>query len=87
MLQVTEIAQANVEKPDPGWMICAVVDTERLSASAIEIAPVLKSTTKVTDDVRVPEDVADTVPASDEAVSLVSAEALWEKVMYSLLPR
>jgi len=44
---VTTVAYATVEKVDPGWLICTAVDTERLSACVIEMAPVEKSTTKV----------------------------------------
>src|SRR5215469_13647112 len=83
---VTSLAYATVEKVDPGWLICTAVDTDRLSACVIETAPVEKSTTKVTESVRVPEDVADTVPAAEEALTLVAAAVSWENVMYSLLP-
>ena len=81
------IAQARVENPEPGWLIWAAVDTEIASDCSIEIEPVLKSTTKVVDAVCVPVEVADTVPASEDAVTFTEAASLSENVMYSLLPR
>ena len=83
---VTALAYATVEKVDPGWLTCTAVDTERLSDCVIEIAPVWKSTAKVTWSVRVPEDVADTLPAADDALTLVAAARFCEKVMYPVLP-
>jgi hypothetical protein len=83
---VTALAYATAEKVDPGWLTCTAVDTEKLSDCAIEIAPVWKSTAKVTWSVRVPEDVADTLPAADDALTLVAAATFCENAMYSLLP-
>ena len=83
---VTVLAYATVEKVDPGWLICTAVDTERLSDCVIEIAPVWKSTAKVTWSVRVPEDIADTLPAADDALTLVAAATFCENVTYSVLP-
>jgi len=75
------------ENAEPGWLICTAVDTEVDSDRAIEIPPVEKSTTNVTDAVCVAEEVADTLPASEDAATLIAAASLSEKVMYSLLPR
>ena len=75
---VTALAYATAEKVDPGWLTCTAVDIEKLSDCAIEIAPVWKSTAKVTESVRVPEDVADRVPAADDALTLVAAAMFCE---------
>lgn len=65
--------------------ICTLVATEIDSACSIEIAPVAKSTTKVTDPVCIPTDIVEIVPALDEAVTFVAATSLSEKVMYCAL--
>ncbi len=83
---VTAVAHATVEKVDPGRLICTAVDTERLSDCAIENAPAAKSIARVTWSVRVPEDVADTLPAAEDALTLVAAATFCENVMYSSLP-
>ena len=75
------------ENTEPGLLIWTTVDTEVDSDRSIEIPPVEKSTTNVTEAVCVAEEVADTLPASEDAVTLVAAAALSAKVMYSLLPR
>ncbi len=61
------LAYASVKRLDPGAPICTVVDNAVVSDLASEIAPVEKSTTKVTDAVCVAADVAETKPASEEA--------------------
>jgi hypothetical protein len=54
------IAYARAESFDPGVPICTVVETAVCSDFAIEIEPLEKSTTNVTDAVCVAADVADT---------------------------
>src|SRR5690349_483078 len=61
---------AVAENAEPGWLIWTAVDTEVDSDRSIEMPPVEKSTTNVTCAVCVAEEAADTLPASEDAVTL-----------------
>ena len=76
-----------MENEELGCAIRTAVETEIASDCATDIAPVVKSTANVTESVFVPSDVAETAPASEDTVTFVAAAALWENVMYSVLPR